>query len=568
MATRAEDTGSQPRAQHAAQPRPRLVYEAMAEAFVAEGVDTHFLLMGHGQMLWAVTLAQMQGMKTVTTRHEHAAVTMATGYHFATGKVGVASVTCGPGFTQIMTALTSAAQAQVPLVVLAADSPINSRWYNQMVEQAPLAGATGSRFIAAHSPKMMHNYVQEAFYTAQFERRPVVISIPYDLMSQPMPAVGAYIPSSEVLPQMQPMPANVRDVEDLADRLAKAKRPIVLAGRGVLRSGAREAVEALAEESGALLATSLPARGMFDHNPFSVGIAGGFSGDIAAEMFGQADLVVAIGASLTYYTADAGRLYPDAFVVQMDEHPVGLRHGMRAADVYVRSDARLGAEAVTQALKGRKKSATFRTDELARRIKETPADSAHFDVEPGLLDPRDVVAEIDRVIPKDWEVVAGTGHSSYFYSHLKGRDPGKHHILREFGAIGSSLSLAIGVAAAKGDGKVVILDGDGGMMMHIQELESIQRQGISLLIVVFNDGGFGSEIHKLRLLNMPGDLAVFGRPDFASIAKGFGIKGATVTETQQLASLFGDYDAAGPATVWDVHISDKVTAPRARRTPV
>src|SRR4051812_46841536 len=115
------------------------IYQALAKAFAAEGVDTHFLLTGHGQMHWAIALSEMQGVKTFTARHEHAAVAMATGYYFATGKVGVASTTCGPGFTQIMTALTSAAQAHVPLVVFTADAPLGELWYNQTSDQASLA---------------------------------------------------------------------------------------------------------------------------------------------------------------------------------------------------------------------------------------------------------------------------------------------------------------------------------------------------------------------------------------------------------------------------------------------
>ena len=546
----------------------RTIDRALAEAFVAEGVDTHFMLMGHGQMYWAIALAQMPGVKTVSVRHEHCSVAMATGYHFATGKVGVASTTCGPGFTQIMTALTSAVQARVPLVIFAADTPLGMRWYNQQVDQATLTLGTGAHFIAAHSPNLMLDYVQEAFYVARFERRPVVLSVPYDLLKRPEPAKD-YVRSETLIPKPGRMPPNPDDAERLAERLAAAKAPIILAGRGVLRSGAEAAVEALAEKSGALLATTLPARGMFDHNPYSIGVAGGFSSETAADMLSNADLVVAIGASLTYYTVDSGKLFPQAFVVQMDENPVGLRHGLRAADAYVRADALEGAKAVLERLEGKHVSARVRTPELARRIAEAPADSTTFDVEPGTLDPREVVLALDDIIPKDWDIVSGTGHSSYFYTHLKNRDPRRLHILREFGAIGSSLSLAIGVAVAKGNGKVVLLDGDGGIMMHIQELESIKRQGIRLLVCAFNDGGFGAEIHKLRKIGKDESLAVFGRPDFGSIAKGFGLHGETVTEIGQFRHLFERYDPAnGPATIWDMHISDKVTSPRGRKPPL
>jgi len=113
------------------------IYEMLARAFAGEGVDTLFSLMGDGNMHWATAMAKLDGMRVFHARHEHCACAMAMGYHSATGKVGVATVTCGPGVTQIMTALTTAARAGVPLVVFAGESPINARWYNQALDQAP-----------------------------------------------------------------------------------------------------------------------------------------------------------------------------------------------------------------------------------------------------------------------------------------------------------------------------------------------------------------------------------------------------------------------------------------------
>jgi len=547
-------------------PGEKLVYQVLAEAFAAEGVDHQFLLMGDGQMMWATAMDAIPGMRSVDARHEHCAVMEAVGYHFATGKVGVASTTNGPGFTQIITALTGAVQGRVPLVVFVADSPLNRRWVNQHADEATLTLATGARFIAAHSTALMQDYVQEAFYTARFERRPVVLSVPHDLMTKKASVRKPYVPSSALLPEVGPMPPSARDAERLAERLSTAERPIIIAGRGAMRSGAQQAIEELAEKSGALLATTLPARGYFDGNPFSIGVAGGYSGSLAAECFGQADFVLAIGASMTFFTTGAGSLFPQAEVAQIDEEPLGLHHGFKVADLYVRSDARLGTEAVAAALSGGTAS-TFRTSEMAQRIADTPADAdpAEFDIEPGLLDPRAAVREIDRIVPKDWEIVSGTGHSARFYAHLRGRRPEQLHMLREFGAIGNGLSIAIGVAVARGNGKVLLLDGDGSVMMHIQELEAVARQGIKLLVCALNDGGFGAEIHRLRALDLDESLAAFGHPDFAKIARGFDLAGATITELPQFEAAFAEYQAGDRAMIWDARISNRVNALSARK---
>src|SRR5262249_42988306 len=279
------------------------IYEALAQAFVAEGVDTHFTLMGDGNMHWASAMKNLDGMATFSVRHEHCACAMAMGYHLATGKVGVASVTCGPGFTQIMTALTVAARGRIPLVVFAGEAPINAKWHNQALDQPPLAAPPlapppGALYPRPHGAERIHKWGRGPSSPPRHERKPVVLGVPYDLQKQPLPDLGEYQPSSSVLPATEPLPPNPRQIDRLVEKLARAICPVVLAGRGVMRAGAASEVEELAEQSVALLATTLLARGMFDHNPFSMGISGGFARDIAHEVGAQADLVVAIGTSL------------------------------------------------------------------------------------------------------------------------------------------------------------------------------------------------------------------------------------------------------------------------------
>lgn len=540
-------------------------YVALANAFAAEGVDHHFALMGDGNMHWVTAMKDIEGMNTYHARHEHCACAMAMGYTSATGKVGVASVTCGPGFTQIMTALTSAARSRVPMVVFAGETPIGAKFYGQWIEQQPLAAACGAHYISAHSPARMYQYVREAFHVARHERKPVVIGIPYDLQLLPLPNIGEYKPATQITPVIAPIPPNPDQAAMVAEKLAKAKCPIIIAGRGVVWADGRKEVEELAEVSGALLSTTLLGRGMYDHNPFSLGIAGGFSRAIAREMFAQADLVIAVGASLTYYTVDGDTLFPQSEVVQIDLAPMGLRDGNQAADIYMKADAKLTAADLVKRVKAiGKTAASVRSPELAKRIKDEPADSTPFTVKPGELDPRAVFKELEGIIPKDYDVVSGSGHHSYFHTTMRGGDPTRYHAMREFGAIGNSISYAIGVAAARKNGKVVLFEGDGSLLMHIQELEAVKRHGIKLLIVCANDGAYGAEIHKLRADGIDDSGAIFGRPNFEAISKGFGLGGATVTDVKQFKALMEAYEKGNETVVWDVHTSDQVTTPKMR----
>jgi acetolactate synthase-1/2/3 large subunit len=541
-------------------------YEMLAQAFAREGVDALFCLMGDGNMHWVSAMSKIDSVRVFHARHEHCACGMAMGYHSATGKVGVASVTCGPGVTQITTALATATRAGVPMVVFAGETPINARWYNQQIDQGPLVTATGAHYVRAHSLPRLYDAVREAFYVARYERRPAVLGIPYDLQKLPLPGLTEYVLSSSLVPETGRMPPNTDMLVRLVERLSAAQRPIIIAGRGVIRSGAQAAVEDVAQMSGALLATTLRARGMFDHDPFSIGVAGGFASELARELFAESDLVIAVGASLAYYTVDGGALFPRAFVAQIDDRPQGLKDGLPAADLFVRADAKAGMEAVSCELAWRGTKMGFRSLKLAQRIAQATPDTAQFPIAAGTFDPRHVIAALDRVIPKDWEMVSGSGHSAYFQTHMRGRSPEQFHALREFGAIGNSISIATGVAAARNNGKVVLIEGDGSLLMHIQELETLKRHGLRMLICVLNDGAYGAEVHKLRQDGLDDSVAIFGRTDFSAIARGFGLRGATIGNLSQFSPLMHDFDAQKTAEIWNIPISDQVMSPTMRRT--
>ena len=551
---------------------PKL-YEALAEAFVAEGVDTQFTLMGDGNMHWSTAFAKLPGVHTVHVRHEHATVAAATAYNVATGKVAVASVTCGPGVTQLMTALPAAVRGRLPMVVFAGELPINAKFYNQAIDQAPLVTATGARYIAAHSVPRMMDYVREAFHIAKVERQPVVLGIPYDLQKVEYMANQPYETSEMYQPKTGRMHPDPELVAEAVERLAAAKRPIIFGGRGVLYSGARDAVVRLADRSGALLSNTLPARGLFHDHPFGLGIAGSYFSALGREMYELADVVLAVGTSLSYYTG-VGHYWGKAYKIQIDDAPRGLRDGQKAADLYVKSDARVGVEAILAGLDkklgaGKPTAATIRTKELAHRIATEPSDSMKFDIAPDVLDPRKVIDTLDTVIPKDWDIVVGGGHQAYFNAQMKGRPAERYTTIREFGAVGNGLSYALGVAAARRqgrDGKIVLFEGDGGLLFHIQELETLKRQGYRILICAMNDGGYGSEFHKLRADGIDDSLALFGRPAFEKIGHGFGLRGHEIRDVAAIPKLFADFTAQGESEIWNIQISDQVTAPVIRQT--
>ncbi|ADZ68977.1 thiamine pyrophosphate-binding protein [Polymorphum gilvum] len=539
-------------------------YDALARAFLNEGVRACFALLGDANMNFATRLSD-GGCRMIYVRHEHTTVSAAMSYARATGEVGVATVTCGPGLTQTMTALAAAARAGIPLVVFAGEAPISTAWYNQGIDQAPFVTACGAAYVALHHPARLAVGVRDAFLQAKTENRPVVVGVPFDLQDQPWTEAAMPAPSGAVLPKASPMPPHPDDVRRAAELVAGSRRIVVIGGRGALLADAAPACRALAEACGGLLANTLPARGLFDDDPFSVGIAGGFSSDVAREAFAEADLVIAVGMSLAAHAADAGRLYPRAAVLHVDTRPRAISQGRLAATHHLRADARLGIEALTSALPPARPE-RWRSDDLARAIRERPADSTVFPARPGTLDPRDVVRALDAVLPREWESVNSSGHCSYFTAHMRGRPAERFHTIREFGAIGNGLAYAIGVAAARPDTKVVLFDGDGSLLMHVQELETIHRHGLDILICVLNDGAYGSEIHKLRFEGLSDAGAVFGYTDLATLARGFGLDGRRIDDLDAVGEIALAAGRTRSAALWDFHVSDAVVSPVIRRS--
>ena len=244
------------------------VTDMLARAFAAEGVDTLFTLMGDANMYWSVAMSQLPGMQVVHARHEHCAVAMADGYARATGKVGVASTTCGPGFTQIMTALTIAARSQH------AAGGVRGRFAARrlVVHPADRHGAARAR-PAARTTSACSTSTACSTTCARPSRwrRPSAArwcsSVPMDLQKQAWPHLTDYTPSSELVPMAQrPLPDPAM-VERVVDMIAEAEKPIIWPAAAPSAPAPARRIEALAEQSGALLATSLLGKGLFDGNP-------------------------------------------------------------------------------------------------------------------------------------------------------------------------------------------------------------------------------------------------------------------------------------------------------------
>jgi thiamine pyrophosphate-dependent acetolactate synthase large subunit-like protein len=319
------------------------VADVVGATIAATGLTDAFGVIGSGNLVVTNALCS-GGARFHPARHEGGAICMADGYARVSGRVGVCSVHQGPGLTNTVTGLTEAAKSRTPLLVLAGEAPAAALNSNFRIDQSGLVesvGAAADRVTSAHAAA---DDAQRAYQRAEIERRPVVLMLPIDIQPQPPEATA---PRQAPLPPLHTPDPSSQAVGVIADALQRAQRPVIIAGRGAVLAEARDALERLADRTGALLATSAPANGLFAGLPYAIGIAGGFASPFAAELLTQADVVLAAGASLNMWTTRHGALIaPDASVVQIDVEARALgRH--RPADLTVLGDVAATADLLT-----------------------------------------------------------------------------------------------------------------------------------------------------------------------------------------------------------------------------
>ena len=534
-------------------------FEFFARCILNQKVEHCFALLGDANMQVAAKMADL-GIAFTYVQHEHCAIAASMAYARKTQNVGVSTVTCGPGLTQIMTALPAAVRAKIPLIIFAGESPLNKSWYNQQIEQRPFVEATGARYIQIHTSQRFEQGIQEAFLMAIRERTPVILGIPFDLLHENMTnSPKNEPPLYEVFQSSVSKPSgNVNHIRYLADMLINAERPIIMAGLGASQARSSEKIALLAEQCDALLTTTLPARGVFNDDPFYLGVSGGFASQVTRKFLAESDLVVAFGPSISSHNSDQQQLWPKANVIQITLDPQQFFQGNTVSGKIIVGDAeQVVSELILQI---RPKPRINRTSKNARFIEQTPIDGSDDMEYVDGVNPLQAVKQINLSVPTEWEIVNSSGHCSYFFSHMKNRPFAKFLTIREFGAIGNGLSFAMGTAVASGR-PTILFDGDGSFLMHVQELETIRRSGLPLISCIFNDGGYGSEFHKLRAEKLREDGANFGYSDLSQIAEGFGIRGYRVDNLEQLDEALLELSRTPTAAVIDIRVSPTAMSP-------
>lgn len=511
------------------------VSEAVARAVVAEvGQTPIFALIGDANLRPVGSLDRDAKANLWFARDEGAAVAMADGYAQASNSLGVTSVTSGPGLTHAATSLLGASRMHTPLVVLAGDTPMRGATGLQAmmkIDQRRFAEACEAGFHDLRSPATLSDDIAAAFAAARAERRPIVLNVPLDL--QTMDVADGWAPTRAAKAAVKAKAPSRKIVSEIVALIASCRRPLIVAGRGARWADARAAIEGLADRIGSLLGTTLLAKGFFHGNPWNIGVIGGYSKPAGMDLIREADLVLAFGAELGHFTTQANSLFEGRTVVRIDAAPAS---GSLPPHAAFQGDAREMASALAGSLSG-DPAEGYRTPDIAKRLAAAIVDDPPT-VDDGLLDPRALMRDLSAALPAGADVVVGGGHFwSFPCLYLDPPAGGKYLCPLGAAAVGQALPFAIGVASAAPGRPVIAVEGDGSLLMNIQELDTAARHKLPLALVIMNDGALSAEAIRLGMEGYDSEIAAYPSPDFAAVARGFGWRAETIRAGADIGAL-------------------------------
>jgi acetolactate synthase-1/2/3 large subunit len=531
--------------------------QVIVRALQRFGVRTAFSLAGtaHTHVLFAMEDAKF---RIVSGRHETGTVAAADGYARVSGRLGVALIKADQGLPNALTAIMTAQLACSPVLVLASLTPANTLEAEGEDDNDILD------LIKAHTkwartvpdPERLAEYVEAGARQALSGRPGVaVLGIPQNFEA----AAVEYAERAREAARPVPPAPDPTAIAAAAARIARAKRPLILAGTGAALADSGEALRRLATEFRLPVLGNALGRGLVPEDDRL-----GFSWPLAQVAAKEADLVLAVGLRLTqrFGYGLAPRFAPDATFIQVDIHPPAMGRN-RPVDVAITADARLATEALHEALARTGYRAggdpTWVNDALATRNARI-AELGRDDAAP--IHPYRVARDLMACMPADAIYVGdGADIQNWMHGILRIRHPRGFMDHYPLGSMGIGTPLALGAAAAARDiaeetgtpeRPVVLVTGDGSFGFYCAEFNGAALAGLKIICVISNDGAWGTEKHgQMNALGRTVNC-VLGQADYHLIAEAFGCRGERIEEPAALLPALRRAFAAEGSTVLNV----------------
>lgn len=514
--------------------------QALVAALAAHGVDTVFGIPGTHNLEIYRHLGD-HGIRHVGTRHEQGAGYMADGYARTTGRPGVALVTSGPAVLNAATALAQAWSDSVPVLLVSPGMPLRhpalgNGFLHESRDQRAALAAVSAASMSVTSVEEIPTAMSQAFALMLSGRpRPVHLAVPLDVLAE---TADVEVPAPVRLPAITADPAAV---DEAVDRLAAARRPVVLAGGGC--KGAAAELQRLAELLGAAVVTTINGKGVLaeDHR---LALGAGIHLPAVRTMVEQADLVLAVGTELAPADHWYGPLPLAGKLVRIDIDPVGIVTNAWP-DVAVVGDAATVLAALADQLEVRDRRAPGDVAVAAWRelkARDARAEGAEW---------VDLVDELAAAVPRDVIVGADNAMACYYgaIAGLPTNTPASFLYPTGFGTLGYGLPAAIGAKVANPDRPVLAMLGDGGVMFTVQELAVAAELGLALPVLVVDNSGYGEIRNEMRDRDDPIQAVTFGGTDFAALGRAMGCHAVTLDSPDGLGAVIGAAFTADRPTV-------------------
>lgn len=504
--------------------------EFLVKCLENEGVQTLYGLPGEENMDFLDALLE-SSIQFIMTRHEQGAAFMADVQGRLSGKAGVCLSTLGPGATNLITGVADAQLDRAPLVAIAGQASTTKlhKESHQVLDLVGLFRPISKYAASVREPETLAEIVRKAFKVAETEKPGAsFIELPENIAEMELVDARPLKVQKALLPD--PPDAKVRQAAEI---LSQAKRPLLLAGNGVIRARASAALRAFAEAWNIPVATTFMAKGVlpFSH-PLSLGVVGLQAHDYANCGFDQADTIVCVGYDMVEYPAALWHPDKDRQILHIDTTPAEVdAHYILALGIV--ADIGESLQALAQAEPSHRPD-WFRS--LRQQIVEAIEEKNRDDSFP--LKPQRILWDLRQALAPEDIVVCDVGaHKIWTARHYQAEKPNTCIISNGFASMGISVPGAIAAKHLYPDRKVVALTGDAGFLMNSQEIETALRIGTPIVILVWNDETYG--LIKWKQSNKFGRASHvdFKNPDLVLYAQSFGAKGYRVRAASELLPI-------------------------------
>jgi len=531
--------------------------QAIVTALEKEGIDTIFGIPGGASIPFHDALYE-SGVRNILTRHEQGAAHAADGYARVSGRVGVCNATSGPGATNLTTGLANAYMDSQPVLAITGQvaTPLIGKDAFQETDVVGISMPITKQTYQPTRVEQIPATMKEGLHIAGTGRPgPVVIDVPKDVQE----GRGEVKFDSRVnIPGYKPtLKGHPKQIREAATLILQAERPVIIAGGGVIISGASGELNSLVEATGAPVTTTLMGKGSFpEHHPLALGVLGMHGRKAANYAVTESDLVIAIGMRFSDRSTGLVSCFaPEARIVHIDIDPAEIGKNV-GVDVPVVGDAKAVLKDLLHAIDKMKRGG--RVEAWEEKIKAWKKEfSPRMDYDDVPLKPHRVIKEIMDFLGEEDIVTTEVGQCQMWAHHYLGRSRPRTFISSGgLGTMGFGFPAAIGAKVAKPEAKVIDVAGDGSFLMNIQELATVVENDINVVVAVFDNRYLGMvrQWQELFFDRRYSSVDLGASPDFVKVAESFGAKGLRVERPGEIEpSLREAFDAQKP-TVLDFSI--------------